>query len=42
MEKRSIRYKKPEWKNWVWETVDEKDLESRVSILKGMGYIVEA
>lgn len=41
MNKLSIKYRKPEWKNWVWEMVEKKDLEKRVADLKDLGYIVE-
>lgn len=41
MNGRMIRYKKPKWKNWVYETVKEDELDERVRVLESLGYIVE-
>lgn len=41
MNKRTIRYRKAEWKNWVYEVVKEDEVEKRVADLEALGYIVE-
>jgi hypothetical protein len=41
MEKRTIRYRRPEWKNWVYVVVKEKEVEEMVTKLEKEGYIVE-
>lgn len=41
MTKVTIRYKKPQWSNWTYETVDSSSVEMYCLQLEMMGYIVE-
>lgn len=42
MNKRTIRYKKPDWKNWAYMVVEESKVAETISILESQGYEVEA
>lgn len=41
MAKRTIRYKKPEWKEWVYVYLEENEVENYVKALENQGYRVE-
>lgn len=41
MAKRTIRYKKPEWKEWVYVYLEENEVENYVKSLENQGYRVE-
>jgi hypothetical protein len=41
MNKRAIRYRKPEWHNWVFIQVEESEVAEKVAQLEALGYIVE-
>lgn len=41
MNKRVIRYKKPEWSNWVTMVVNEFEVEQKIRLLESLGYEVE-
>lgn len=41
MAKRTIRYRKVLWKNWVYVSLEENEVDAYVSYLQEQGYIVE-
>lgn len=41
MAKKTIRYKKPEWREWVYLKLNEDEVETWVAALEAQGYQVE-
>ena len=41
MNKRSVRWRKPNQKNWVYLKVEEDKVDDLVAYLESKGYIVE-
>lgn len=41
MAKKTLRYRKPEWKDWVYVEVEKEEVATWRAALKAEGYIVE-